>query len=124
ADVVREVELLLARAGVGCETEIVKKKSALRDATTRTMKDGVDLVIAVGGDGTVLQVATSLSGSKIPLGIVPTGTGNLLAGDLGIPSHPADAVQTALEGRPRRIDVGSIKIGGKRRDFTVACGIG
>jgi diacylglycerol kinase (ATP) len=124
ADAVHQVELLLAREGVGCETEIVKRKRAVREATTRAMKAGVDVVIAVGGDGTVLQVATSLAGSQIPLAIVPTGTGNLLAGNLGIPSQPVDAVQTALEGRPRRIDVGSIKIGGKRRDFTVACGIG
>lgn len=124
ADVVHEVELLLAHEGVGCETRIVKRKRAVREATTRAMKAGVDVVIAVGGDGTVLQVATSLAGSQVPLAIVPTGTGNLLASNLGIPGPPADAVHIALHGRPRRIDVGSVKIDGKRRDFTVACGIG
>jgi YegS/Rv2252/BmrU family lipid kinase len=123
-DVVHEVERLLAGAGVTSETEVVKKKRAVRDATTRAMKDGVDLVLAIGGDGTVLQVATSLSGSQVPLGIVPTGTGNLLASNLDISKEPAEAVRIALEGRPRRIDVGSVKVGGKRRDFTVACGIG
>jgi YegS/Rv2252/BmrU family lipid kinase len=124
ADVVHEVESLLAREGVPCQTRIVKRKGAVRAATKRAMKAGVDMVIAVGGDGTVLQVATSLAGSDVPLAIVPTGTGNLLAGNLGIPGPPADAVATALHGRPRRIDVGSVKIEGKRRAFTVACGIG
>ena len=47
------------------------------------------MVIAVGGDGTVLQVATALAGTQVALAIVPTGTGNLLAGNLGIPKDPA-----------------------------------
>ena len=80
--------------------------------------------MCIGGDGMVLQVATALAGSGIPLGIVPTGTGNLLAGNLKLPHGREDAVRTALTGRPRRIDVGRITVGGKRRDFTVACGVG
>ena len=67
---------------------------------------GVDLVIAVGGDGTVRSVAAGLRGSGVPLGLVPLGTGNLLARNLGIPvSDPEDAVVLAFSGTDRAIDV-------------------
>ena len=124
APVVHEVERLLAQEGLSVEAKLVWKKKQVRKATSRAVKTRVDLVVAVGGDGMVLQVATSLSGTNVPLAIVPTGTGNLLAGNLGIPHPPEEAVRTALTGRPRRIDLGRIDVGGKRRAFTVACGVG
>lgn len=124
ASVIREVRGLLGRDGISVETVVVKRKRDVRRATSSAVKAGSDLVICIGGDGTVLQVATSLAGTSVPLAIVPTGTGNLLASNLGIP-HPVDeAIHTALSGRTRRIDVGRLSIGGKRRAFTVACGIG
>lgn len=124
ASVVHEVERLLVAEGLTVRTEMAWKKKQVRKLTKGAIKSGVDLVVAVGGDGTVLQVATSLAGTKVPLAIVPTGTGNLLAGNLDIPSPVEEAVQTALNGRPRRIDVGRVEIGGKRRVFTVAAGVG
>jgi YegS/Rv2252/BmrU family lipid kinase len=124
AAVVHEVERLLAEEGLSVETKLVWKKKQVRKSTSRAVRAGVDLIVAVGGDGTVLQVATSLSGTTVPIAIVPTGTGNLLAGNLRIPHFPEEAVRTALTGRPRRIDVGRVVVGGKRRMFTVACGVG
>jgi diacylglycerol kinase (ATP) len=124
ASIVHEVERLLAAEGLTVRTEMAWKKKQVRKLTKGAAKSGVDLVVAVGGDGTVLQVATSLAGTKVPLAIIPTGTGNLLAGNLDIPSAVEDAVRTALTGRPRRIDVGRVEIGGKRRVFTVAAGVG
>jgi YegS/Rv2252/BmrU family lipid kinase len=123
-DIVREVVRLLTRSGVRAESKIVQRKRELRHSTTQALKDGYDLIVAIGGDGTIQQVATAMAGSDRPLAIVPTGTGNLLAGNLGIPHPPAEAVQVAVDGRPRRIDLGRVKIDGKRRNFTVACGIG
>ena len=67
-----------------------------------------DLVLAVGGDGTVNEAARGLLGSGVPLGIVPAGSGNGLARALGIPLSPARALR-ALEGAlVRRIDVGTV----------------
>jgi diacylglycerol kinase family enzyme len=69
---------------------------------------GTRHVYAVGGDGTVLAVARALLDRDAVLGIVPTGTANLLARDLGIPLDPMPAVDALLESRPRRIDVGRV----------------
>jgi diacylglycerol kinase family enzyme len=122
--VVSEVASLLKNAGVDVEHLVVTRKKEVRQRATKAVRDGVDVVVAVGGDGTVLQVADSLAGTDVPLAIVATGTGNLLASNLDIPHPPAEAVATVLMGERRRIDVGRIRIGGKRRVFTVACGIG
>lgn len=124
APVVHEVERLLADRGMRVSSKVVWKKKQLRRATSRAVDAGVELIVAVGGDGTVQQVAGSVAGTNVPLAIVPTGTGNLLAGNLGIGGKPEIAVQTALNGRPRRIDVGRYALGQKRRIFTVACGVG
>ena len=66
--------------------------TAARDAADR----GADLVVAVGGDGTVRGCAEGLADTSVPLGIVPLGTANLLARTLGIPSHPGAALAVAL----------------------------
>ena len=124
ASTVHEVERLLTQEGLSVEAEVVKKKREVRKSVGRALKAGCDVVVAVGGDGTVLQVATALAGGDVPLAIVPTGTGNLLAGNLGIPKPPPEAVQTAVAGRRRRIDVGRVTVDGKQRAFTVACGVG
>ncbi len=86
--------------------------------------DGHDVVVAVGGDGAVLQVATALAETPTALGIIPAGTGNLLAGNLDIPKGAMAAVDAIVSGRRRRIDLGRVTVGGKERSFTVACGIG
>ncbi|MFM9149213.1 MAG: diacylglycerol/lipid kinase family protein [Solirubrobacterales bacterium] len=65
-----------------------------------------EIPVAVGGDGQVARVAGPLVGTDRVMGVLPTGRGNDLARGLGIPTRPDDAVQTLLEGTPRRIDVG------------------
>ncbi len=69
------------------------------------LRAGADLVLAVGGDGTVRECAQSLAGSAVPLGIVPNGAANLVARALRIPGDLNGALTTALRGERRSIDL-------------------
>ncbi|MDZ5619582.1 diacylglycerol kinase family protein [Nocardioides bizhenqiangii] len=87
--------------------------------------DGADLVIVCGGDGTVREVCAELAGTGIPVGIVPAGTGNLLARNLGIPLFIRAAIDIALNGQDRAIDM--VKATGDGIDdthFMVMAGMG
>lgn len=80
---------------------------AARIAGQATEK-GYDLVIAAGGDGTINQVINGLGGADIPLGIIPLGTGNVLAHELGIPTKDiARALRVIQHRRIRRVDLGA-----------------
>lgn len=81
---------------------------------------GAEIVIAWGGDGTVNEVGRVLAGTNVALGIVPAGSGNGFARDLGVPLRSADAIDVALHGSSRLVDVG--EIGG--RPFLNIAGIG
>lgn len=123
-EIVEDVARMLRREDWRVRTEVVKRKRELRRAARRAVKRGDDIVVVVGGDGAVLQVATRVAGSKVSIGVVPTGTGNLLAGNLDLPHDPRKAVEVIVRGRRRRIDVGRTVVDGRTRCFTVACGIG
>jgi diacylglycerol kinase family enzyme len=91
----------------------------------RAVADGAELILVWGGDGTVTSVAEGLAGSDVPLGLLPGGTGNLLARNLDIPLELSAALKVAYEGRDRRIDLLNVSLGkGERRVSTVMCGMG
>ncbi len=69
---------------------------------------GADLVLVCGGDGTVREVCAELAGTGIPVGVVPAGTGNLLARNLGIPLYLRSAIDVALNGQDRAIDLAEV----------------
>ncbi|MGH3899684.1 MAG: diacylglycerol/lipid kinase family protein [Pseudonocardiaceae bacterium] len=88
---------------------------------------GADVVLACGGDGTVRHVAQVLAGSGTALGLLPTGTANLLARNLAIKlDDPAGATRIALSGNSRAIDVGRMTIDDHPEDlvFLVMAGMG
>jgi len=86
---------------------------------------GADAVLVWGGDGTMIGVAGALAGSDVPLGILPGGTANLLARNLGIPLDVGAAARVALGGDARRIDLLDVDLGdGARRVSAVMTGTG
>ncbi|MFD1212153.1 diacylglycerol/lipid kinase family protein [Arthrobacter sp. GCM10027362] len=95
--------------------------------TRQALDAGADLVIAAGGDGTVRCVSEVLAGTDTPLGLLPLGTGNLLARnlDIGI-NDPQSAVLDALKGTERHIDVVHINVDHAQDShvFLVMAGIG
>ncbi len=121
---VARVSRQLGLGGWTVEDEVVVRKRDLRRRTKQAVKDGIALVVVVGGDGAIAQVATKLVGTDVPLGVIPSGTGNLFAGNYGIPTDADKALETIQSGQRRAIDVGMAEVEGKRRAFAIACGIG
>jgi len=85
---------------------------------------GATVVIAHGGDGTAMDVAAGLVGTTVPLGLLPGGTGNVLAGNLGIGRSFAAAADTIAAGFTRTIDVGRLTTAAGSRYFAVNCAAG
>jgi YegS/Rv2252/BmrU family lipid kinase len=87
---------------------------------------GAELVLVCGGDGTVRTVCAELAGTGVSVGIVPAGTGNLLARNLGIPLQLQAAVEVALNGQDRAIDLARVSGDGLGMDehFMVMAGMG
>jgi len=90
------------------------------DFAQKALDEGATRIIAVGGDGTINEVASVLVGKSIPLGIIPVGSGNGLARHLNIPLNYKKAFQKALVGATIKIDVGHIN----NRPFFCTAGVG
>jgi YegS/Rv2252/BmrU family lipid kinase len=82
------------------------------------------MVIAAGGDGTFNEVVNGLAGTDVPMAILPLGTTNVLASELGIPFSVQGAVDAALGRRPRAVSLGKVTVGGTPRYFSLMAGIG
>ncbi|HEY6648346.1 MAG TPA: diacylglycerol kinase family protein, partial [Mycobacterium sp.] len=80
----------------------------------------VQLVMICGGDGTIMACLGALAGTDLPVALLPLGTGNLLARNLGVPIELADALAVAVNGEDRRIDLGRVG----DQPFSVMAGIG
>ena len=80
----------------------------ISEVTADAVRRGSSAVVAAGGDGTVNAVASALLGGDTPLGVLPLGTLNHFAKDLGIPLDLAKAARTVAEGEVRRVDVGEV----------------
>ena len=91
-----------------------------RELAKAAVRRGARLVMAWGGDGTINEVASALVFDEVPLGIIPAGSGNGLARELGVHSRPERAIADALTAEPRPMDVGEID----GRFFVNIAGIG
>ena len=107
-------------ASVSGEVHVTERAGHAADLAADALRLGVHTVIAWGGDGTINEVASVLAGTNAALGIVPAGSGNGFARALGIPTQPRSAIDGALRGVDRLIDVGELN---DRRFFNIA-GVG
>jgi diacylglycerol kinase (ATP) len=113
--------------GLGCSVEL-SETTARGDAEAMARAadpQRVDIVVAAGGDGTVNEVANGLASSDSPLAILPLGTGNVLANEIGLPRDPPGLASLLASGVARPVWLGEIEDGGGVvRRFTMMAGIG
>lgn len=91
-------------------------------AIRQAIDAGIDLVVASGGDGTISQAVTALNGSNIPLGVLPAGTGNIMARDLGIPTNAEKALEL-LAGEHRLLALDLMQVGERCCALNVSIGL-
>src|SRR5437762_9429154 len=106
--------------GDPAEVFVTERPGHARELTKAAVARGVRLVMAWGGDGTINEVASALVFGDVPLGIVPAGSGNGLARQLGVARRPERAIADALAAEPKLMDVGEIE----GRYFVNAAGMG
>ena len=97
-----------ADAGIAAELVLAQGAEQMFAAVDRAREEGVDMVVAGGGDGTQSAIASRLAGTRLVQGVLPMGTLNHFAKDLGIPLKIEDAVRTLAKGRVREVDVGEV----------------
>ncbi len=114
------LEALVREAGLPCELKETHADLGAEPLAQQAVAEGLERVIVAGGDGSVTEAAHSLVGTLTSLAVVPSGTGNLLAVNLGIPTDPQAAMRLALTGEVRPIDVGRAN----GAVFLVAAGMG
>jgi YegS/Rv2252/BmrU family lipid kinase len=114
----------LRGGGWAVEVQATAKPGDARRFAREARERGVDVLVSYGGDGTAMQVAAGMVGSDVPLGIVPGGTGNLLAGNLRLPSNPAAAARIILSGRRMAVDLGAVERSDGVHYFAVCGGAG
>lgn len=120
---------VLRDAGVEVRSTLTDGPGSGAEVARAAIAEGCDTVLACGGDGTVNEVLQGMAGSDTALGVLPLGTANALASDLGLPLSLAGAARMLLDARPQRISVGRMRYRDRAgetcsRFFTVAAGIG
>jgi diacylglycerol kinase (ATP) len=121
-DVRRAFERLFPADRTACEIHETVRDERIAEVVGDAVARGCDLVVAAGGDGTVSAVANGLVGSDVPLGIIPMGTANVLARELGIPVDLESACRlVAGEHSTTRID--AMRVGGECYFTQVGVGI-
>jgi len=97
---------ILARAGIQAELQATTARGEATALARRAVEQGRQLVMVCGGDGTVNEVVNGLAGSQVPLAVLPAGTANVLAKELGIPWDISRAAGLVGGSTPRRIALG------------------
>ncbi|HLV88722.1 MAG TPA: YegS/Rv2252/BmrU family lipid kinase [Candidatus Sulfotelmatobacter sp.] len=120
---------VLRGAGVTAELIPTETRDEAGQQAQRAIDSGCDTIFACGGDGTIHNIVQVLAHSTAALGILPMGTANALAHDLGIPNDLERAAKAAVRGVPRRVAVGHVRFVDLRgnpgsRFFTITAGMG
>jgi YegS/Rv2252/BmrU family lipid kinase len=129
ASYVRSAVEVLRKAGVETEALETHAPGSARSLAQGAVRQGYDAIVACGGDGTVHEALQSVVGTEVALGVLPLGTANALAQNLGLGRSPVKAARALLDAEPVEVPVGKIffqSANGAQswRYFTVAAGVG
>jgi diacylglycerol kinase family enzyme len=122
--------VVTAFRGSGASIDVMEtgENRAAGPKTRRAIGEGYDAIVVCGGDGTIFDVIQGLAGSAVPLGIIPFGTGNVMAQNLKVPENPVGAAHWILRSRPRPVGLGRITCcapeGRQSWLFAMAAGMG
>ena len=129
AAAVEDAMAVFREAGIEAAAFVTREAGDATVHAKHAAGDGYDAILACGGDGTVHEIVQSLVGTEVALGVVPLGTANALASDLGLIATPAKVARKLLDAVPTRVSVGRIHYRDSQgnpgsRYFIVAAGIG
>jgi diacylglycerol kinase (ATP) len=129
ASYVRDALAVLRKAGIEAEALETHAPGSAKALAQGAIRQGYDAILACGGDGTVHEALQSVVGTEAALGVIPLGTANALAQNLGLGRSPVKAVHALLNAEPMEVPVGRIFFQSENgaqswRYFTVAAGIG
>jgi YegS/Rv2252/BmrU family lipid kinase len=129
ATVIAEIAAVFEDAGIAVQLIPTTASGSAGRLAWQAAADGCDTVLACGGDGTAHEALQGMVGETVALGVIPLGTANALAADLGLPRNPVKAARMLLDADPVRIPVGKISFrdsegAPQSRFFVVAAGAG
>jgi diacylglycerol kinase (ATP) len=97
-----------AASGTDGSVHLTRHRGHAAELATIAVAQGARTVLAWGGDGTINEIGSVVAGTPSALGIVPAGSGNGFAAELGVPRHPPDAIDVVIHGRDRLVDAGEL----------------
>ena len=121
--------VLLREAGVEAHLVLTHSRAHAEEKARQAVVDGCDTIFACGGDGTIHNIIQVLANTSVALAVLPMGTANALAHDLGLPMNVLAAARAALQARERSIALGRIQYqdfacNPGTRYFVIAAGVG
>lgn len=117
----KKIERALTDKGFSLDTCTASRPGEAREKAAGAKDESFQMVICAGGDGTIHEVINGIAGSDLVLGILPMGTGNVLAWEMNIPLDPWKACEALATGRVRTIDLGLTSVGSY---FSCMAGVG
>ena len=100
---------LLNQQGIRLQVVPTTGPASARQLAREAVEQGTNLILVCGGDGTINEVVNGMAGSRVPLGVLPGGTANVLAHELRLPRSPERVARTLLAWEPRRIALGCVR---------------
>ena len=109
-DALARIVTMFGSSGLSVEVHETLSARSAGDQARQGIEDGFDTIMVCGGDGTVVNVIQGVAGTEIPVGILPFGTGNVLAQNLNLPRDPVEAARRLLTATARRIPLGRVSV--------------